>query len=184
MTRKRTPTPAARGREKEQKQRSARRRALLIEVVLGVIGAGAVAATGVSGLPVWAVTVYSIGIAAPVALATSAAVGTEPDRVLSLWGTVGVLVALLAGTLWYVNRPSPIAFVNYVPNQDVTLSPVAGAPPRSDYNASVLNAGEEQSAYCYLVYKGETWLNFKSGWAPRSAFHLPPEAHYDLPGHC
>jgi hypothetical protein len=170
--------------EEETKRTAARRRALLIEVVLGVIGAGAVAATGVSGLPVWAVIAYSAGITAATALATSAAVGPESDRVISLWGTVAVLVALLVGTLVYVNQPATFAFVNYVNDSDVTLSPVAGAPPRSDYNALVLVAGEEHSAYCYVVVKGETWLFFKNGWAPRSDFHLPPEAHYDLPGPC
>jgi hypothetical protein len=184
----RHPTRAPRARKEEEKKRSARRRVLVIELVLGVIGAGAVAGTGVSGLPVWAVVSYSIGLTAATVLATSAAVGPESERVLSLWGTVVVLVALLAGTLLYVNRPTPVAFVNYVNDKDVTLSPVAGAPPRSEYNAAVLVAGEEHSAYCYVVFKGETWLFFKGsiqdGWAPRSAFHLPPEAHHDLPGLC
>lgn len=170
------------------KRSARRRRALLIEVVLGVVGAGAVAATGVSGLPVWAVVLFSIGLTAATALATSAAVGPEADRLLSLWGAVIALALLLSGTLSYVNWPSPVAFVNYVNDKDVILSPVAGAPPRSEYNAAVLVAGEEHSAYCYLVFEGQTWLFFKGslqdGWAPRSAFHLPPEAHDDLPGHC
>src|SRR3954454_23034549 len=48
----------------EQKEGSAHRRVLFAEVVLGTIGAGTVAATGVSGLPVWAVVLFSAGLTA------------------------------------------------------------------------------------------------------------------------
>ena len=187
-SRHRNPTLAARAPKEGKKKRPSRRRVLLIELLLGVIGAGAVAGTGVSGLPVWAVVSFSMGLTAATALVTSAAVGPESERVLSLWGTVVVLAALLAGTLLYASASGQVAFVNYVNDKDVILAPVAGAPPRSEYNAAVLVAGEEHSAYCYLVIKGETWLFFRGslqdGWAPRSDFHLPPEAHHDLPGLC
>jgi hypothetical protein len=146
---------------------------------------GPIAATGVSGLPVLAVIAYSAGITAAIALATkAAAVDPESDPVPWLWGTVAVLVGLLVSTLVYVNWPTSVAFVNYVNDSSVTRSPYAGAPSRSEYDAAVLKAGEEHSAYCYVVYKGETWLMFKVGWAPRADFHLPPEAHHDLPGLC
>lgn len=41
-------------------------------------------------------------------------VGPESERVLSLWGTVTVLVALLSGTLVYVNVAGRVALVNHV----------------------------------------------------------------------
>jgi hypothetical protein len=176
------------GEENRRPRRPSRRNVLLAEVILGAIGAGAVAGTGVSGLPVWAVVLFSMGITAAVALATKAAVGPESERVRSLWATVSVLVALFIGTLLYVNLPGRAAFVNYVNDQDVVLSPVAGAGPRTGYDAAVLVAGEEHPAYCYVIVKGETWLFFKGtvqdGWARLSAFHLSPEAHSDLPERC
>jgi hypothetical protein len=169
--------------EKAQKRRSTRRRALITEVVIGAPGAGAVGGTDVSSLPVWAVIAFSIGLTVAAALASSAAVGPESERVLSLWLTVVSLTVLLSGTLLYANWPH-VAFVNHVGDKHVPLSPEPGAPPRSNYDSHVLIAGEGQSVQCYVVAKGKTWLSFKSGWAPRSAFLLPPEAHHDLPAPC
>lgn len=172
----------------EQRKSATRRRLLTAELVIGAIGSAAVAATGVSGLPAWAIVLFSVGLTAATASATSAAVGPRSDRVLSLWIAVGLLAALLAGTLIYVNASGPVPFVNYVNDQPVVLSPVAGTHPRTDPEAPVLDPGEEHSAYCYVVVKGATWLFFKGniqdGWAPLADFHLPPEAHNKLPGPC
>jgi hypothetical protein len=179
-------TPAPSTPNEGRRRHRSRWRERLFEVALGAVGAGVLAWTGLSGLPAWAVVSFSIGVAAAIALVTAAAVGSRSERVPILWATVGVLVTLLASTLIYPAVQVP--FVNYVNDNDVTLSPVAGAPPRSGPTATFLPAGEEHSAYCYVNVNGATWLFFKGnlqgGWALRSAFHLPPEGHHDLPQPC
>ncbi|MGB6161766.1 MAG: hypothetical protein WCF33_01205 [Pseudonocardiaceae bacterium] len=186
MSERPNPTPAPPTPNKGRRRHRSRWRERLFEVALGAVGAGVLAWTGLSGLPAWAVVSFSIGVAAAIALVAAAAVGPKSERVPILWATVGVLVTLLASTLFYLAVQVP--FVNYVNDKDVTLSPVAGAPPRNGPTAALLPAGEEHSAYCYVNVNGAPWLFFKGnlqdGWALRSAFHLPPEGHHDLPQPC
>jgi hypothetical protein len=180
--------PTAQLRSPTDASRAARRRVLLVEAGFLVVGAAATAASGGFGLPVWAVVVLCVGFTAATTFASNAAVGPESERVFSLWATVVMLAALLVGIVVYVNRPGGPRFVQYINSKDVVLSPFAGAPPRSDYNAAVLIPNEEHSAECYVVVRGEPWLFFQGssedGWAPRSAFRLAPDAHATLPAGC
>ena len=85
----------------------------------------------------------------------------------------------------YVSWPEGPAFINVVNDRSVTLSPVAGAPPRDSYDALVLEEHEEHSANCYVRVAGKVWFAFGgNGWAPQSAFHLAPEEDHSLPERC
>jgi hypothetical protein len=78
-----------------------------------------------------------------------------------------------------------VSFINYVANKPVTLSGVAGEPARTEFDAVSLPVGEENSANCYVVVHGQTWLEFeKDGWAPAADFHPAPQAHNTLPRAC
>jgi hypothetical protein len=95
-----------------------------------------------------------------------------------------LLLVLLGGIWSYFAWFNPPTFVNVIPNKNVTMSPEAGTPPRTGGDALVLSEGEEQSASCYVVVRGETWLKFRNGWAPLPAFHYPAGVTERLPAPC
>jgi len=156
---------------------------LLVEVASGAAVAGIGAVAGLFGLPAWAVVLLAVDFTAFVMFWTHAAIGPTEERVRSLWGASFVLLALLVGVLIYVNWPIASS-VYYVPDKDVTLSGVAGEPPRTEYNAPALSSEDEYLADCYVVVHGQVWLAFRAGWAQASELHLAPDAHSALPAQC
>lgn len=160
-----------------------RRLALLVEVVSGALVAGIGAAVGLFGLPAWTVVLLAIGLTVAVMLWTRAAIGPIEERVRCLWGASFVLLAILIGVLVYINRPVASS-VYYVPYKEVTLSGVAGEPARAEYNAPGLSSESEYLADCYVVVRGQIWIEFSAGWARDSELRLAPDAHGALPGHC
>jgi len=156
----------------------------------GAVTAGILAVVGVAGLPSWAIVALSVAITAASSLATNALIGPVSQRVGSLWVTIAVLLAVIIGTFVYLAFPAGPSFVNYVPNREVVLSGVAGASPRTEYDAPVFAPGEEDSSDCYVIYHGRVWLAFQTstsyglGWAPLADFHLAPDAQAALPPNC
>lgn len=171
----------------------------LAPLFVGIITVGvAVVSTilGILTLPVWAlatavalVTIWSVAITYAL---TEGRQGTDEQAIIGqlkskirgyFVGNLSLLL-LIIGIVVYMALPGTPPFVNVIPNTDVTLSPEAGAPPRTSYNATVLVGGEEQSAYCYVVVRGKTWLDFRDGWAPLSEFHYPAGISARLPPPC
>ena len=170
--------------------RGDKRRLPIVPISVAIIAAAAgtaITLIGVSNIPKWALALLTAGVTLAGALASNGlTASTMSEKILSLWLTVGLLVAILVGQ-WIFQAawiPTVPAFVNVVPTQDVTLSATPGAPPRSDYNAPVLIGGEEQSTYCYVKLGREIWLNFRSGWAPLSDFRNVEGFALQLPAVC
>ena len=165
--------------------------ALILSFVATVL-----AVLGVSPLPVWLLAFATLDVSLWGAAISYVAVVEKKGederaeivqlhrRVLGLVAANGLLVALVLGIWIYGSLSSGSGFVNFVPNQNVLLSPEAGAPPRTTYDAPILLAGELQSAYCHVVVDGATWLDFRGGWAQLSAFHYPAGYSHRLPPSC
>jgi hypothetical protein len=165
--------------------RQPRRWLLAAELAVGAIVTAVIAVLGLSQLPPWAVALSSVGVYVAGVGVGYALIGRKADRVRNLTVATAALAATLLGTWIYAAAASQApAFVNFVPNHDVTLSGEAGGIPRTSSDSAGLQGGELQSAYCWVDVKGQTWLDFQSGWGRLSDFHRPAGEPLRLPRRC
>jgi hypothetical protein len=155
------------------------------ELLVGATVTATLAALGVADLPAWAIALSSAGVATASASVLNAVTGPKVRRSMHLALACGLLAATLVGTwIFAAASASGPAFVNFIANHDVTLSGEAGAKPRTAFDVTVLPAGEEESAYCYVKVGREVWLDFHEGWAPIKEFHRPAGEPKRLPRRC
>ena len=162
---------------------------VLAAAVVSATGAAAVTIVGLAVLPRWAIFLTALDLSAVLTLITSALTDAK-YRVVSLWVSNGLLIALIAGIAIYNLVPQYDITVNVVPNTNVTLSYQAGSVPDvNDPNSVVLPAGKDETATCYSAVNGKVWLYFhfsdeQAGWAPFSDFHYDPGLAHSLPSSC
>jgi hypothetical protein len=158
-----------------------------VAVVLAIVGVSPVPgwALGlvVADISLWGSALTYVFTVERHGTSEKATIRQQRSRIVALALGNGLLGTLALGVWLYNAWPSP-AFVNVIPTKRVVLSPEAGAPPRDSYDALVLPGGEEESAYCYVRISNSTWLKFRDGWAPASAFHYPAGFAQQLPRPC
>lgn len=161
----------------------------LLAAAATAIGTAAVTVVGLAAIPRWAIFLIALDLSAFLTVITSAITDAK-YRILSLSTGNALLIALVAGIAVYNLAPQNPTTVTVVPNTDVTLSAEAGgAPDLKNPDGTVLSTGDDETATCYALVKGTTWLYFHFsdevyGWAPLSDFHYDPGFTGGLPSSC
>jgi hypothetical protein len=134
--------------------------------VIGIIVSTAVAVVGTASVPLWAILLVGADLTGVGYALTSAVTGGDTKDTelgiakrhnFALWASTVLLVFLVGGVFLY-HESSSQGLVNVVPDNDIVLSPQPGAPPRGEYNAPSLIAGEPQTTTCYVRVHGQVWL--------------------------
>lgn len=147
-------------------------------LALGLVSGGVGAIVGAADLPVWAMVVLSVLVAALfLVIERAVSADTADKRVRWLWGALGVALALPIGAWAYhglFDSDHRSIFPFYLEGDQVRVLPSAGKPGGPpEIGGSTLPTGESYDFECTAKDgKGRLWLKAVAGnyWYEASLF--------------